>query len=201
MHASTFFLFSNALTCLCAIIAPAPITPPLFTFAFLYTRAPCAGIMVARVEKVPLYNFEFFCTPAGPAWRLGPTARSSLCVKLTQPLRNAMTGILVRLVRTLLLVAVMASRAAGPDADQPILCGGTATCFVCVNDCTSTGHLSSCGLFLNWAGFRRPPRLASQRISASKRSMSMLGPAPSWRGRGALLVLRLTYVTNRQVKQ
>jgi hypothetical protein len=31
--------------------------------------------------------------------------------------------------------------------------------------------------------------------------MSMLGPAPSWRGRGALLVLRLTYVTNRQVKQ
>ena len=66
-----------------------------------------------------------------------------------------MTGILVRLVRTLLLVAVMASRAAGPDADQPIHCGGTATRFVCVNDCTSTGHLSSCGLFLNQAGFRR----------------------------------------------
>ena len=65
-----------------------------------------------------------------------------------------MTGILVRLVRTvtLLLVAVMASRAAGPDANQPIHCGGTATRFVCVNDCTSTGHLSSCGLFLNCRG-------------------------------------------------
>ena len=73
--------------------------------------------MVARVEKVPLYNFEFFCTPAGPALRLGPTARSSLCVNHFAC--NAMTGILVRLVRTLLLVAVMASRAALRQALMP----------------------------------------------------------------------------------
>ena len=68
--------------------------------------------------------------------------------------RNAMTGI--RVIRNLLLVAVMASRAgpaAGPGAPAPTIhCGVTR--FVCVN-CTETGHLSSRGLFLNRAGVRR----------------------------------------------
>ena len=61
--------------------------------------------------------------------------------------RNAMSCIL----RTLLLVAVMAS-SAGPDAGPPIQCGVTR--FVCVN-CSKTGKLSSRGLFLNRAAVRR----------------------------------------------
>ena len=55
------------------------------------------------------------------------------------------------IIRTLLLVAVMAS-SAGPDAGPPIQCGVTR--FVCVN-CTKTGKLSSRGLFLNRAAVRR----------------------------------------------
>ena len=55
------------------------------------------------------------------------------------------------IIRTLLLVAVMAS-SAGPDAGPPIQCGVTR--FVCVN-CSKTGKLSSRGLFLNRAGVRR----------------------------------------------
>ena len=59
-----------------------------------------------------------------------------------------MTGI--RVIRNLLLVAAMASRAgsdAGPGAPAPTIhCGVTR--FVCVN-CSATGHLSSRGLFLH----------------------------------------------------
>ena len=78
--------------------------------------------------------------------------------------RNAMIGI--RVIRNLLLVVVMASRAgpdAGPGAPAPTIhCGVTR--FVCVN-CTATGHLSSRGLFLNRAGLRR-------HIAASKASFA-----------------------------
>ena len=46
-----------------------------------------------------------------------------------------------------------------------------------------------------------PGSPASRWTSASTRSMLILGPATSWRGRGAWLGLRLTYVTNLQVQQ
>ena len=80
--------------------------------------------------------------------------KSCSCFSANHLARNAMTGI--RVIRNLLLVAVMASRAgpdAGPGAPAPTIhCGVTR--FVCVN-CTETGHLSSRGLFLNRAGVRR----------------------------------------------
>jgi hypothetical protein len=42
---------------------------------------------------------------------------------------------------------------------------------------------------------------ASPPISATRRSMSRLGPATLWRGLGGRLVRRQTYVTNLQVKR
>ncbi len=83
--------------------------------------------------------------------------------------RNAMTCIrFVCTVRTLLILAVMASRA-GPasDAGQHIHCAGgvTVTRFVCV-DCSTTGHLSGRGLFLNLAGVRRHIRASKACFAA-----------------------------------
>ena len=80
---------------------------------------------------------------------------------------------------------------------------GTATRFVCVN-CTSTGHLSSRGLFLNRAGVRRHIRASKACVAADLGFKEIYVDARAgavMAGRGALLVLRLTYVTNRQVKQ
>ena len=85
---------------------------------------------------------------------------------------------------------------------------GTATRFVCVN-CTSTGHLqvSSRGLFLNQAGVRRHIRASKACFAADLGFKEIYVDARAGNvmagelGRGVLLVLRLTYVTNRQVKQ
>ncbi len=93
---------------------------------------------------------------------------------------------------------------AGPasDACLPLHCGVTVTCFVSIAQLPTTFQVAGCSsIGQEFAATSAPPRLASQRTLASQRSMLMLGSVTSWRGRGALLVLRLTNVTNLQVKQ
>ena len=113
-------------------------------------------------------------------------------------------------IRTLLLVAVMAS-SAGPDAGPRIQCGVTR--FVCVN-CTKTGKLSSRGLFLNRAAVRRhisaakacfAADLGFSEIRVDARSGDVMaglggaaGPAPDVRHQPPGKQWTVTYTTNLQ---
>jgi hypothetical protein len=73
------------------------------------------------------------------------------------------------------------------------------------NQPTFTSHCSR--LFVNQAGVRCHIRASKACFTADlcfkeiHDSMFMLGPATSWQGRDAWLVLHLTYVINLQVKQ
>ena len=110
-----------------------------------------------------LYNFQYFCTPAGrvqPPYKYA-TMHERACSPTTWHAMQLGTSRSIQVVCTwalcLHLFAVAMASMAGPVAGPPpvtVTPPTAVTRFVCVN-CTATGRLSSRGLFLHRSGVRR----------------------------------------------